>query len=675
MRRLLLIILLTLTLFACKHELERPVWDVEMILPLVHTKMSINNILPDTNVNVLENEEGFITLVYEENFIDIRLDTLIKIEAIADEKTHTLDSASFANVVITDTATIGETITEIPLGTLLLPDGSTNEIPAFSNIITGDTINIDASEYFDNMTLHKGTLIVEIMNGYPTDISNISLTLINATNQNMVGTFDFDLIPSGSTKSDSADIGGQTIDENLFAILNNMDINASNGPVLINYSDAIITTITISDIGITQAEAIFPEQQLTETLKEHTFDLGGAQIREIGIKSGTVTVNVLSTLPNGKMIYNIPSLKKNGIAFTSGEMIIPEATPTNTDLTSFTFNFEGYVLDLTGQEGRLGGDTINTIYTESYTFIDSTGELELINNTDSFYSFVEFDLITEYGKGYMGQDTIIIDPEENDLYIFNNMNADNIALKEGDIKIKIDNYLGAEFQIDLIELKAINDRTNEHVNLANNEILNINRATLSNNNLPINKTSSELILAAEDLISILPNKVISAANIYINPNGQSNTEDFVYPEYPITANISIDIPLSIITENLTLIDTTKVDLPNSDEYVIDKVFLKIDNGLPLKTNLELILVDENNIVIDTLINYTTINAAQVDENNIVVNHTSNIIEINYNDFQNVEKLISTASFSTKPINQFIDIYSHYKLDITLSAKVNKTIGE
>ena len=61
--------------------------------------------------------------------------------------------------------------------------------------------------------LDPSAVIVEIMNGYPTDISNISLTLINATNQNIVGTFDFDLIPSGSTKSDSADIGGQTINE------------------------------------------------------------------------------------------------------------------------------------------------------------------------------------------------------------------------------------------------------------------------------------------------------------------------------------------------------------------------------------------------------------------------------------------------------------------------------
>ena len=48
----------------------------------------------------------------------------------------------------------------------------------------------------------------------------------------------------------------------------------------------VITKITLSDIGFTEATAIFPEQQLTESLKEHLFDLGTAEIKELGIKSG-----------------------------------------------------------------------------------------------------------------------------------------------------------------------------------------------------------------------------------------------------------------------------------------------------------------------------------------------------------------------------------------------------
>ena len=87
------------------------------------------------------------------------------------------------------------------------------------------------------------------------------------------------------------------------------------------------------------------------------------------------------------------------------------------------------VLDLTGEQNRLGGDTINTIYTESYTFIDYTGTLETINNTDSFYSFVEFDLTPEYAKGYLGQDTIEIDSEEISINIFNSINATNFELE------------------------------------------------------------------------------------------------------------------------------------------------------------------------------------------------------------------------------------------------------
>ena len=55
--------LTTLIIVSCKHELERPTWDVEMIIPLAHTEMTINNIISDTNVNIFENDEGFIHLI------------------------------------------------------------------------------------------------------------------------------------------------------------------------------------------------------------------------------------------------------------------------------------------------------------------------------------------------------------------------------------------------------------------------------------------------------------------------------------------------------------------------------------------------------------------------------------------------------------------------------------
>ena len=678
MKNILLISLTILLLFACKHELERPTWDVDMIVPLVHSQMNINDMLSDSNLNIIENEEGFVYLVFQQEFIDMNLDTLIKIDAIADEQTHTLDSASFADVVISDTATIGESIIEIPFGTILLPDGSTNSIPAIANVANEDTINIDASEYFETMTLYKGMLIIEIMNGYPSDLSNMSLSLINTTNQNLIATFSFPVIASGATVSDSISIAGETMDKNLLAILHNMDIIASNGPVLINYSDAVITTITIADIGITNATAIFPEQQLTETLKEHSFDMGGAQIKEIGIKSGTVTIYVLSTLPNGKMIYNIPSLKKNGLSFTSGEMLIPEAT--NTDLNAFEFNFQGYVLDLTGQNGRLGGDTINTIYTEAYTFIDSTGELETINYTDSFYSYVEFDVTAEYAKGYLGQDTIEFGPETKELTLFNKINADIFDLEKADLKIKFENFIGADAEIEINDFSTSNLNTTvlAGVDQNGNTIIGhnytIDRASLSGNGLPINQSVTEIIIDADEMLEILPDKINTQATFYINPNGQATSDDFLYPDYPIKASMNMEIPLSFIAKNLTLIDTTEISISNQEDLEIDQLFITIKNGLPLDANLKLVLLDNQNLVIDTLLPETKVISALTDQNNLVSQISTTTIQMDYTNFNNVKKLISIASFNSTPINEFISIYNNYTIDITLSAKFKKTIG-
>ena len=675
MNKITILTLCSLVFFACKHELEKPTWDVDVIAPLVHTKMNINDMFKDSNLTVNENAEGIVSLVFQQEFIDMNFDTLIRIDAIADEQIHTLDSATFADVVIADTASLGDVLTEegIPI-----PNGISFSIPSFPNLINEDTINIDASEYFETMTLYKGMLIIDIMNGYPTDISNVSLTLVNTSNQNILATFSFPIIPTGATVSDSFSVAGQTLDENLLAIVHNMDVNPSSGSVLINYSDAVITTITISDIGITEATAIFPEQQLTETIKEHSFDMSGAQIKEIGIKSGTVTIYVLSTLPNGKMIYNIPSLKKNGLSFTSGEMLIPEAT--NTDLTAFEFDFQGYVLDLTGQDGRLGGDTINTIYTEAYTFIDSTGELETINYTDSFYSYIEFDITAEYAKGYLGQDTIEFGPETKELTLFNKINADIFDLEKADLKIKFENFIGADAVIQINNFSTSNSNTTvlAGIDQNGNTIIGYNytidRASLSGNELPISPSITEIIIDADEMLEILPDRINTKATFYINPNGQASVDDFLYPEYPINASINMEIPLSFIAKNLTLIDTTEISISNQEDLEIDQLFITIKNGLPLDANLKLVLLDNQNLVIDTLLAGTTILAASTDANNLVNQINTTSIQMDYTNFNNVKKLISIASFNSTPINEFISIYNNYTIDVTLSAKFKKTIG-
>ena len=650
-----------------------------MIVPIAHAEMNISDmIIEDNSANISSSIalDSLISLIFTQEIMDINFDTLIKIDAITDEQTHTLDSATFNDVVITDTSTIGETINEIPFGTILFPNGSTNSIPAIPNVVNEDTVDVDASEYFETMTLYQGMLIIEIINGYPTDISNISMSLINSTNLNVIGTFYFPIIPSGTSSKDSISIAGQTLDENIAAILHNIDINASNGPVLINYEDAIITKITIADIGITEATAIFPEQQLTENLKEISFDMGNAQIKEVGIKSGTVKINVLSTLPNGKMIYNIPSLQKNGVPFTSGDMIVPEAT--SVELTTFEFDFEGYILDLTGKEGRIGGDTMNTIYTEAYTFIDYTGELVTINHTDSFYSYIEFDLTPEYALGYLGQDIIEFGPDQQEINIFNKISSGILDLEQANLSLSIDNFIGADANMVFSDLNTSNTITGEIVS-ADASVLgntyNINRATLTGGNLPINPTTTEIILDAKEMMEIFPNYINTHSNFYLNPNGEQSTPDFLYPEYPINASLNLDIPLSFIADNLIFIETMNADLSSNTELEIDELYVTLKNGLPLSATIQLILLDEYNNILDTLLNNIEVITANTDHNNFVLAPSTTIITITDTDFNDVRKVKVIASFSTSSLTEHVDIYSYYTMDVSLSAKFRRILGE
>ena len=377
--------------------------------------------------------------------------------------------------------------------------------------------------------------------------------------------------------------------------------------------------------------------------------------------------------PNGKMIYNIPSLKKNGVPFTSGDMIVPEAT--NTTMTSFGFDFEGYILELTGQEGRIGGDTINTIYTEAFTFIDSTGELVTINNTDSFYSYVDFNITPEYAIGYLGEDTIKFGPETQEINIFKKITADLLDLEVAELKLNVENYIGADFSFKIDNLSTSNASTNISAGINPSNLYNIDRATLNGNSLPINPTSTEIIINSDEMLEILPNNINAEATFYLNPNGQQNIDGFLYPEYPVNASLAMEIPLSFIAENLELIDTNEVDIPNIDEVEIEKLYIIIENGFPFDANIKVILLDQQDLIIDTLVNNSSILAGVVNNDNKVIQSTTSTIEISNMNLEDVSKIITTSSFSTQPVNNFVKIYNDYNLGVSISAKVRKTIGE
>ena len=682
MNKLYLIFIFSILIFSsCKHELETPSWDIDLITPIANSNVSIDQIvIEDSLIEIQSNDSGLVSLFYQSNLEDIDFDSLINIDMIVPGKTERLDSINFPNISISDTISLGELVSTIPLGSILFPNGSSASIPFLPNVINADTFNVNASDYFETMILSDGVLYFEIKNNLPVDISNISCSLVNSSNLNIIASFNFPLIVSGSSAIDSISLAGLSIDKNIEAIINNIDVNASNGNITINYADNLISKISLKNLQITEATAFFPQQELSREITETSFELGDAQITEIGIKTGIVKISLISTIPDtGRIIYNIPSLKKNGIPFST-EKIVP--TTISGESTDYIFDFQDYVLDLTGKDGRIGGDTVNTIYSELITYIDSTGELVTLNQLDSFYYFTEFIFSPKYALGYLGTDTVEFGPEIIENNIFNNIVGGNIDLNNTELSVEIDNYFGADANLVFTELTAENTNTgiittptvDEDGNNFIGHEYNINRATLINlENANIESSKTSIKLNADEMLSILPDKISTSLNVYLNPNGQSSNPDFLFPEYPIDASIELKVPLNIIANDLHLRDTSDIDIQQNEDLEIDKVFLKIENGFPIDCDFNMILLDMNKNVIDTLFNNQFVSSGLM-QNNVVVEKSISILDATVPNFDQIKNVVFDIKFNTDDVNNHVSIYNDYTIDFLLSVKLKTRVN-
>ena len=677
--KIFFLLLIVIIVSSCKKELELPTWDVDLIFPIANTKIDIYNIVNDSSITLEEDNNSLVSLVFEQDLISLDIDSFININEIVGETSTKLDSLKFSRIVIRDTTTLGNLLNDLPFGTTLFPNGSSTTIPYLQSIISNDTVIIDASDYFETMTLNSGDLSLTIRNDFPTDLSNISFTLVNSINQNILGTFTYPLIPSNTLQTQTVSIAGQTIDKDILAILNNVDVNESNGNVTIDYQDAIKTKLVLENIKIFEATAYFPDQEISQKLQEHVFDLKGAQIHEIGIKEGSVSIYAISTIQDtGRIVFNIPSLKKNGIEFTT-ENIVPPTT--NGQFSQFDFNFDEYILDLTGEENRIGGDTINTIYTEFFSYIDSTGELVTLNQSDSFYYYTEFNIIPEYAKGYLGRDTIEFGLESIELNQFNNILSGDIDFESVKLNVFIENFVGANGQLTFFDLNSentedgtivdigIDDNTGN--NIINNNYL-IDAATLSNNSLPIISSLNNIKTDANLLLDILPNQINYSGEFILNNQNIIDFNQFIYLDNIVNSNINIKLPLSIIANRIILKDTIEINNTNNLEF--NKLYLKILNGFPLSAVSNLVSLDENKILIDSIINdYIVPSAIIVD--NLVSQKSETTLEISNLQISDVSFLVFTTELSTSNINDFVDIYSDYNLEVILSGEIIQTLGQ
>ena len=93
------------------------------------------------------------------------------------------------------------------------------------------------------------------------------------------------------------------------------------------------------------------------------------------------------------------------------------------------------------------------------------------------------------------------------------------------------------------------------------------------------------------------------------------------------------------------------------------------------STINIILLDEYNNILDTLIDNKEIISGNMNSENRVISPSETIITITNTNYNDVRKIKVIANFSTSSLTEHINIYSSYALDVSLSAKFRKILGE
>jgi hypothetical protein len=682
-------------LSGCKKD-STTNWDAGVLAPLAKTSLSINNLIKDSILQT--NTDNSLTLSYQNNVYELNLaDQYIHIPDTSIGQKITVDSLSLPNIHFDYNATLGSIATNLIangqgfLGRFIIDsNGHNTVIPPLSNLpINPFTLN--ASSYFQNITLSSGLLELFIYNNLPIPIQNISFEVRNNVSNTILLSDNISNMPPFSNSYRRYDLGGKTIENQLTLKITSFSSAGSGGsPVLLDTSNSLSIHGDISQIKASSAIAVFPAGDIVSSNQEITQDIGSRRFTYVDCKEGKLDVEITSAIKQPlRLTYKlIGAYDKNGRPLTAVSNI---AAATNNSFGTVTQSYDlaGYAINLTGSDGT----KFNTYTQIVVAHIDSTGVQTQITNSDSINIKYKIRSIRpNYIKGYAGRDTVSYQGSTpfSIASILNGNQPGAIQFDKAGISVSIVNGLGVEGQVVINKLEGVNANGNA-VSLVDNSTtpvigrrLAISKAT----DFPLTpKTSTFTINSAtsniSDFIGNLPEKINYDVTIYTNQNGNRGTyDDFAYLESRMKVNLDVNIPLSVAANDLKLRDSFDFSLGYSQkdvENIKDGVLhLLLYNKFPIQADITLVAYDSSWNLLDTLASGARVEAADIVSSSCkaeqskksVINITASAARIDR--LRAAKHAVLTVVFNTKTNNttcngQFVKIYNDYTIDAKITA--------
>ena len=398
------------------------------------------------------------------------------------------------------------------------------------------------------------------------------------------------------------------------------------------------------------------------------------------IYSGNLTFYVINPFDKPIEInYKLPSATKNGGSFNE-TVIIPPGNAAGTPHIE-NISMAGYTIDMRGPEEN----TCNRFMTRMTARIANTSTDSAHSINQKLFIKIRFqNIVLDYLKGYFGNVSTSYGPESIKTDIFNDITGGSLQIDKCSAKLEIENGFGADAQLQIQNIKAVNGTLGKEATLQSSLIskpINIIRAAESGNSVIPSKTEIDFTASnIAELLTVFPDRFEYAANLKLNPLGNiSSGNDFAYRINPFSVKLHFDLPLRFSAHGLTLQKKISYNL-NGRAADINSATLHLiaDNHFPLSAAITLHIENENGEAIMEIPQEGTPLAAATPQPNGNTEARRTIINFKLDEAQTKtlkenQMMRVTAVFDTHD-NQQIDIYDTYKLNIKITTDFNYEVS-
>ncbi len=669
----------------CRQEFRPPSVENELLVPLVQSQLSIQDIISDSVRS--EDSDGLVSIAYRSSLYSSSLGSFDPLETEEFLQVAKLQSLELGSQSTVREVSLGQVaLASGPLGNFIIAQNGNNAvIPTIPGLTYGPLL-ADGSNLFETVTFDSGYMDIIIQNNFPTGLSNVLFEVRNQSNDSLIGQETFASIPAGTNQQRTIDLTDKTVEGLLKGDILNFDIDGSGASAVpIDTNDKLIVTLRVRDTKVRSATAIFPAQNVIELLDtaalKNTRDLRGITATAA---SGFVDLRVVSTVEDTMFFdYLIPEGKLNGVPFAISEKIPPAPSGGSVERI-YEFDVSGYTFDLTGQPII---NAYNAFYSELFGRIDSTGRLVNLSLNDSILMFVKLrDFIPEYIEGYLGNLETSVGPEASPIDLFRSFRGGELNFEDIQLSLAISNENGVPFEVDVKQLEGLNSGTGDKATINLSGLPNPLQIGAADGLNSVWEETWDISDATDDLnklINVFPDVLTYEMEVISNPLQDSNNlMQFAVDSNLLNAFIDLEMPLSLSASGLMLVDTIEFDGANvesPEEILSGTLYLIGYNGLPLEASMKMTFYDQNFNQLTDLTFENRMLSAQVNSNGKATEVTKSVLEWEFvkadlDQILRASFVIAEASFDTETTDP-VKIYSTDQLELTLSGKFNYLYGQ